>query len=632
MIAKLARKLAITGNGKHMALIAACGLLVVAGTIAVRMLTGTEEATAQGPQTRRTQARPVSASSAATAAQPRQPMPQDVVAKVNGRPITRGELGAECVRHFGKQVLESVLNRYLITLECRKYNLTVTNQEVDQEIDRMAGRFGLPVDQWLNLLESERNISPEHYRREIIWPTLALRRLSAEQIQVTDDEIVQEFESRFGPQVQVRMIVVPSREQAERLRQDLLKNPAEFPRLAAKFSTDVNSASAGGLVQPIRLHLGEPVIEHAAFSLKEGQLSQVLQLGDQYLILRCEKHIPGQQPAKSQMEKIEKMITESIRDQKLRVAGAQLFKQLQAKAKVQNVFDNPQLSQQMPGVAATLNGSQISLRELQESCIVRHGEEVLEAMINRMLLEMELAKSRQTVTQRDAQIEIERAAVAAGFADEKTGRPDIPQWMKFITEEQEITEDAYMANIVWPSAALKKLVDGQVEVTDEDLQKAFEANYGRRIRVRAIVMNNLRRAQEVWDMARRNPTVDNFAELASEYSVEPGSKALGGIVPPIQKNSGQPTLEKVAFAMRPGELSGVVQVGDRYVILFCEGITDPVVVAMNDVRDELHDDILEKKLRICMAERFEQIIAAARVTNYLNPKASHTPTAKDGSR
>jgi parvulin-like peptidyl-prolyl isomerase len=629
MIAKLARKLAIKGNTKHMMLIAACGLLVVAGTLAVRMLAGTEEATAHGPPTRRTQAKTVSASNT-PAAQPRQPTPQDVVAKVNGRQITRGDLGAECVRHFGKQVLESVLNRYLITLECRKYNISVTNQEIDQEVDRMARRFGLPVDQWLNLLETERNISAEHYRREIIWPTLALRRLSAKQIQVTDDEIVQEFQSRFGPQVQVRMIVVPSREQAERLRQDLLDNPAEFPRLAAKFSTDVNSASAGGLVQPIRLHLGEPVIERAAFSLQEGQLSQVLELGDQYLILKCEKQIPGQKPAESQLKQIEQMITESIRDQKLRVAGAQLFKQLQANAKVQNVFNDPQLSQQMPGVAATLNGSQISLRELEESCIVRHGEEVLEAMVNRFLLEMELAKARQAVTQREVQIEIERAAVAAGFTDEQTGRPDIPQWMKFITEEQEITEDAYLANVVWPSAALKKLVDGQVEVTDEDLQKALEANYGKRVRLRAIVMNNLRRAQEVWDMARRNLTVENFAELASEYSVEPGSKALGGIVPPIQKHSGQPTLEKVAFAMQPGELSGVVQVGERYVILLCEGITEPVVVDMKDVRDELHDDILEKKLRIRMAERFEQIIAAARVTNYLNPEASRTPTAKNG--
>ena len=47
--------------------------------------------------------------------------------------------------------------------------------------------------------------------------------------------------------------------------------------------------------------------------------------------------------------------------------------------------------------------------------------------------------------------------------------------------------------------------------------------------------NNLRRAQEVWDMARRTPTVENFGELAGKYSIERSSRALLGEVPPIRK-------------------------------------------------------------------------------------------------
>ena len=98
------------------------------------------------------------------------------------------------------------------------------------------------------------------------------------------------------------------------------------------------------------------------------------------------------------------------------------------------------------------------------------------------------------------------------------------------------------------------------------------------MRCLAIVLNNQRRAQQVFEMARKNNTTENFGELAAQYSVEPGSQAMHGEVPPIKKYGGQPKLEEEAFALKPGELSGVIQVGDKFVILRCEGYTKPANV------------------------------------------------------
>ena len=42
----------------------------------------------------------------------------------------------------------------------------------------MAKSFSLPVDQWLKLLKQEREVQPEQYANDIIWPTLALRKLA----------------------------------------------------------------------------------------------------------------------------------------------------------------------------------------------------------------------------------------------------------------------------------------------------------------------------------------------------------------------------------------------------------------------------------------------------------------------
>jgi parvulin-like peptidyl-prolyl isomerase len=111
--------------------------------------------------------------------------------------------------------------------------------------------------------------------------------------------------------------------------------------------------------------------------------------------------------------------------------------------------------------------------------------------------------------------------------------------------------------------------------------------------------------------------MDYFGDLAAEYSIEPSTKSLRGEVPPIRRYGGQPQLEEVAFELQPGELSGIIQLGDKFVILKCEGRTDPVEVNLQDVREVLYQDIYEKKLRMAMTEKFDAIRSQARIDNFL---------------
>ena len=61
--------------------------------------------------------------------------------RLNTQRITRDELAKDCLRHFGKEVLESMVNKRLIILECRQQGVKVTRDEVNGEIERMAKRF-----------------------------------------------------------------------------------------------------------------------------------------------------------------------------------------------------------------------------------------------------------------------------------------------------------------------------------------------------------------------------------------------------------------------------------------------------------------------------------------------------------
>jgi parvulin-like peptidyl-prolyl isomerase len=537
-------------------------------------------------------------------------------AVVNGEPISPEQLGNECLRRFGKEVLETIVNKQLIWQECQKQGIKITEQDVEDEVQRMAAKFGLSTERWLTMLREERDINPDQYRREIIWPTIALRRLASARIQVSDEELRKAFESEYGPQVKVRMIALLDANSAAQVHKQAVANPDKFPDLAKQFSKDPNSAASRGIIPPIRKNIGEPELERVAFGLKKGEISPVIHVANQYLILKCEDHLQGTYIASQDLAKVEQRIHDQIRDNKLREAAAKLFQTLQNQAQVVNVYNDAKLSQRMPGVAATINGGSITMKQLTDECIARHGKDVLEGEINRRILDQELRRRQLQVTQQAIDEEIRRAADSYGF-HRPDNSPDVEGWLKSVTETENMTVDLYVRDMVWPSVALKTIVGGKIQVTHDDLQKGFEANFGERVEVLAIVVSNQRQANQVWDMARNNPTEQFFSELANQYSVEPISRANHGKVPPIRRYGGQPVVEEEAFRLQPGELSGILGVGDKFIILRCLGRTKPVVAEFAAVREELIKDIHEKKLRLAMAEEFDRLRESAQVDNFL---------------
>jgi parvulin-like peptidyl-prolyl isomerase len=392
-----------------------------------------------------------------------------------------------------------------------------------------------------------------------------------------------------------------------------------------KHSLDVNSASIGGLIQPIRRHVGDAGIERAVFALQPNQLTPVVPVAEQFAILKCEALLP---PREVPLATVRDELIEQIKEEKLRDVAGRLFEKLQKEAKIQNVWNDPQLRAANPGVVATVNGDAIRYQELAEECLLRHGKDVLEVEISHLLLQQAMAKANLTIGQPDLDAEIAHAAKLAGVVD-KQGQPDIALWIRTTLEEEKITESLYMRDAVWPSAALKKLTGGSIEVTPEDIKKGYEANYGERVRCRAIVLGTMRGAQEAWDKARQNPSMDYFGELAAQYSIEPQSKALRGEVPPIGRHGGQPQLEQVAFGLAAGELSGIIQMGTQFIILKCEGRTEPVDVDANVVQEILYQDIFEKKLRLAMSEKFDEIRSKARIDNYLAGTSQSPDKVKD---
>lgn len=556
-----------------------------------------------------------------------------VTAVVNGDQISKNDLGRECLRRYGAEVLDNLLNKVLLSEACAAKGIQITEKDVGEEIDRIAAKFGLPRDRWLALLREERGFTEEQYRREVVWPMLALRRASALDVEVTQEEIKTAFESDYGPKVRCRLIILDAKDQklAQSIQAAVKADPGQFGKLAQKHCEDPGVAAANGVIPPIALHTGEKAIEEAAFRLQKGQVSGIIPVADgkKLVILKCEDHLPEQYISSKDLPGVRKSLEDRIRDAKTRNAAAQFFANVHKEAKIINAIADPSKRKEVPaGAAALVNGRQITIQQLQDECLVRFGGDVLDGEINRKLFSQELARRKVSVTEEDIQAEIARAADSNGYL--KNGKPDVDRWIKDVTTQDGATVELYRSDVVWPTCALKKLCESRVQVSEIDLQKGFESNYGERVRVLAIVLSDQRQANRVWDMARNNPTDTYFSQLAQQYSVEPSSRANGGEVPPVCKHSGSPVIEKAAFELKEGELSGIIAVEDQFIILRCLGRTEPVQGDIAAVKDELHKDIYEKKLRSEMNREFERLRDSAQIDNFL-AGTSQAPKARNAA-
>ena len=278
--------------------------------------------------------------------------PTDPIAIVNGEVISRQQLADECVARRGKEVLDTLINRTLIEQALKRNHQEVTAAEIEQEIENVAQRFGIGRKAWLQTLDKERGISPAQYAREIIYPALALRKLSTGRVTVTEKDMQDAFESQYGDKLRCRMIMVDKLFKAQDIWERLKKNPGGFEKLAQEESIDPGSRSLGGqLGEPITRHAYPPNVSNAAFRQlvdgdpadkdphkpKDGDFSGPIQAAEAvWVILRREAIIPAHPTASLKDERIKKQTYEMIYEVKLKETMGMIFQELTRAAEIQN--------------------------------------------------------------------------------------------------------------------------------------------------------------------------------------------------------------------------------------------------------------------------------------------------------
>ncbi|MDX2037419.1 MAG: SurA N-terminal domain-containing protein [Isosphaeraceae bacterium] len=311
--------------------------------------------------------------------------PTDPIAVVNQEIITRQQLADECVAREGKKVLEAMIARRLIEQAIKERKLDVTAAEIDAEIERIADQVGGGVsrEHWLRMLDKEKGISPAQYARDIIYPSIALRKLASSRVQVTPQDMQDAFEANFGERLHCRIIMVEKQRTAIELWEELRKNPAAFESLAKTRSTDTATRALGGMLpEPIARHAfprnvsdpayqqlvdGDPKDTDPNHKPKDGDISGPIQVNENaWVLIKREKLDPakGQDPKNPQ---IRNMLYGQMFDVKLKDAMNEVFNEALKASRIENRLtgslklanEDKMVESQVDGQVKTTGGSTV---------------------------------------------------------------------------------------------------------------------------------------------------------------------------------------------------------------------------------------------------------------------------------
>lgn len=221
-------------------------------------------------------------------------LPEDnrVVATVNGKKITHGDLIRQLEQSRGPAAVMKLLDQQLIEAEAARRKLTLSDAERDAGLERAAARVGSMKD--LKAKLNQLGIPLEAYRQEIATDLL-LDKIAQQEVKVSEEEIKQyygEHQEEFtkGPRTRARMMMFRDQSSAEAVLTALKEPGADFAGLAQNLSEDDATRSAGGDMGYFEKNDYATAITEAAFALKPGQISGIVKAPDGWVILKAEDH------------------------------------------------------------------------------------------------------------------------------------------------------------------------------------------------------------------------------------------------------------------------------------------------------------------------------------------------------
>ncbi len=507
-----------------------------------------------------------------------------------GEVVTRQDLGEYLLARLGESKIASMLRRKLIQLAAEKAEITVTDAEVEAAFTEALQ--GLPAEKFIkDVVHGYYGLTLFEWKEDRLRPKLLMTKLCRSQLSYTDEEVRRAFEATYGERVQVRMILWEKTKvkDAQAIYGTLRDSDEAFNETARKqFRSDL--ASSGGKIKPIgRYSLGDEVVEKAAFELKPGQVSELLETREGFMILKCDGRLSPDTSVSLDAKR--KELVQQVIEKKLQQAIPEKMDDLERRGNLKVLVKDWTVRGE-PGqaVAKMGEGVPVTREEFGEYLITRYGTSKLEMLVNaRIILRACKAKG---ITATDAEV--------AAALDRHVKKYQVTQevFAKQVLKPQGSTLYQFKEDMLRPELLMSKLVREQIKATEDEIKLAYNAYHGERVECRIILYPHSEERLAMQEYAQLRDSEEAFARKAKSQP-SPSLASRGGKLPPIGRNTtGNEELEREMFSLNPGEVSRLVGSPQGFVLIKCDRRLPPdTSVKMADIRAKLEAEVIDRKLR-----------------------------------
>jgi peptidyl-prolyl cis-trans isomerase C len=250
-------------------------------------------------------------------------------------------------------------------------------------------------------------------------------------------------------------------------------------------------------------------------------------------------------------------------------------------------------------------------------------QRVLDFMVEETLLYQECKKRG---------IKPDEAAVDAEFAKLKQQVGSDEKFQTFLTAmnatEAEVKND--MARRLAIKELIQKEVMDEIEVTDAEVRAFYDDNpkffvKGEQVKASHILIKVNTDADEatkaaakakIEKAAQRVKDGEDFATVATEVSEGP-SNAKGGDLGSFQRGQMVKPFEDAAFALNPGEVSGVVETDFGYHIIKVSEKTAPSTIPFAEVKPKIEQHLKQEKTKVAFGEFVKKLKDGAAIETSL---------------
>ena len=304
-----------------------------------------------------------------------------VLAFIHGNiAVTREDLGEFLIARGGYEKLDLLVNKKIIESEAARRQITASREEIDATLteDLMGlGIFKEPppggkredaikqmkVDFVQHILP-KRGMSLFEWEEDVLKPRILLGKMCRAKVEVTNEDLQNAIENRFGEKRQARMIIWPkdqfrvAQKQWDEARQGVNPEQQELNfRRVARTQQDPNLASGEGLIAPMGrfTDADTAVVEKALFALKEGEMSPLFETPAGIVCVKCVKILP--RPAMvPTLEQIRPALEKELYEKKLAREIPNFFGELKRQAAPNVLLKGPPTAaENREGVANILN-------------------------------------------------------------------------------------------------------------------------------------------------------------------------------------------------------------------------------------------------------------------------------------